>query len=64
MDTKDGKQLSVVVELEGTNHQVMDIAEVAQYAEVIGEAGVEKVLLHILNEEEKAVEMNIEGPIH
>lgn len=60
IETDDGNQLEVSVDLDGTNHEVMDIAEIAQHAQVMGEVGVERVLLHILNEE-KPVEMNFNG---
>lgn len=43
-------ELMTIVEVAGTNHEVMDIAEVAQDAEILGEGGVEQVLLHILGE--------------
>lgn len=47
---KDGKQtLSTVVDVKGIDRDVMDVAELAQNSGLIGEYGVEHVLLHILN---------------
>lgn len=64
IETENGKELSVIVEREGTNHEVMNLCEAAQFAELIGEAGVEKVLLAILNDEEDAVEMQMNDTAH
>ncbi|MCR6108657.1 hypothetical protein HXA34_20390 [Salipaludibacillus agaradhaerens] len=52
IETEKGKELSVKVECEGTNHDIMDVCEFAQHAEIIGESGVEKVVLSILNEDD------------
>lgn len=62
-DKEDGKHLCTAVEVKGTNNEVMNIAELAQNIGVFGEAGVEQVLLNILNEE-KPITIDIDGPLH
>lgn len=62
IETDNGDRLDVAIELEGTNHEVMDIAEVAQHAQIMGEVGVDKVLRYILNED-KPMDMNPTGLI-
>lgn len=62
-DKEDGKHLCTAVEVKGTDHEVMDIAELAQNIGLFGEAGVEQVLLNILNEK-KSITIDKDGPLH
>lgn len=56
--------LSVTIGLEGTNHEVMNIAEIAQNMEILGEVGVENILLYILKKEGDVFRSDCDGPIH
>ena len=63
VETKDGKELSVTIDLDGTNHEVMNIAEMAQSAEIMGEVGVDVLLKHILNDKSKASAEGWDDPL-
>lgn len=64
MDDKgDGKHLCTAVEVKGTNHEVMDIAEIAQNIGLFGEAGVDQVLRNILNEKSPTY-LDTDGKLH
>lgn len=48
-DKSEG-DVNVIVELDGGSHAVMDLAEIAQSAGVLGETGMDYVLRRVLNE--------------
>ncbi|WP_205601839.1 hypothetical protein [Gracilibacillus thailandensis] len=60
--TRAEGDLNVAIELEGNDHDVMTVAEIAQNTKVLGEAGVEHILLKVLNEE-KPLHIDFDGPI-
>ncbi|PAE87807.1 hypothetical protein [Shouchella clausii] len=66
VEAEKGKEpsLSVTIGLEGTNHEVMNIAEIAQNMEILGEVGVENILLYILKKEGDVFRSDCDGPIH
>ncbi|MCC2248876.1 hypothetical protein JUJ52_02745 [Virgibacillus sp. AGTR] len=64
VDKEGGEDLKISVDLKGTNNEVMEIAEIAQNLDIIGEAGVENILVNILNEEKPLLSNNPNGPIH
>lgn len=47
---EDKDAMCVVVELQGTSHNVMDLAEIAQRTGVLGETGMDYILRRVLNE--------------
>jgi predicted type IV restriction endonuclease len=50
--------VGVVVELNGTSHDVMDLADIAQRTGLIGETGMDYILRRVLNEPGPPVALN------
>lgn len=48
--TEDVDVMDVVVELDGSSNEVMELADVAQRAGLIGETGMDYILRRVLNE--------------
>lgn len=62
-ETGDGKGLTASVELDGTAHDIMDLAEIAQRLNIVGETGMDQILRGVLNEDPIG-EMTTDGPVH
>ncbi|MGX1195755.1 hypothetical protein [Metabacillus sp. SLBN-84] len=50
-EEENGEKIRAVFELDGSDHDIMDLAEIAQSTGVIGEFGMDKLLRHVLNED-------------
>lgn len=50
--------MDVMVELDGTPHDIMDLADIAQRTGVIGETGMDYILRRVLNEPGPPVAFN------
>lgn len=50
--------VDVVVDLDGSTHDVMDLADIAQRTGVLGETGMDYILRKVLNEPGPPVALN------
>lgn len=57
-DKKGENAMEVVVELDGTNHDVMDLADIAQRSGILGETGMDYILRRVLNEPGPPISLN------
>lgn len=60
-DSVEGIQVSV--DLDGSDHEIMEIAEIAQRIQLVGEACMERILVEVLNEDPRVISMP-DRPVH
>lgn len=54
-DVGDKKEMEVLVDVEGADLEVMELAEIAQQLKLVGEGCMERILIRVLNEDPKLI---------